>query len=361
MKETMKKRFCLPSLILLVVLPVGPANGQEAVPSTSLQPPKAESPDHYSVGLRLGFNIKADFKTGFGPGQPIPAPGIHRVDRTYDDGFNKVDVTGNAGGYTAYWNYQYNSQYDPDASTITMHSASGAAPDSRADDPHLGMELIYSRELGKHRDLHWGFEVAFNYLSVGLNGAGALSAGGTITSDAYAIPGGYPPPPAGYPGDYFASAGDPLLYDTPASRSVTALSARVAGTRDFDADVFGWRLGPYLELPVANTVAIHFSAGLSLALVSSDFSFNETLTYLEPGSATDQVTFPIHDSSSHTDFLAGGYASGTASLSLSKHWGAFGGVQFQSLGHYTHSDGASQARLDLSQSVFLILGATCTF
>ncbi len=358
----MNTRNLLPYLILLLIVPVGRSDGQDTAPPVELQPPtNALALDHYSLALRMGFNIKADFRTGFGPSSPIAAPGIHQVDRTYDDGFNKVDVTHNAGGYTAYWSYQAASQYDPNANTITMHSASGTVAESRYEDPHLGLEATYNRELGRRPNLRWGFEAAFNYLLVGIHEPGVRPATGTITSDTYAVPQGYPVPPPGYPGDYFASAGDPLLFDTPAGRGLSALTATSTGERNFKADVFGWRLGPYLDLPLADTISLHFSGGLAVALVTSDFEFNEAVTYLEPGSAADYRTVLAHGSSTHDDFLAGGYVSGLASLSLSKNWDVFGGVQFQSLGHYTHQDGNSQARLDLSESMFVVIGATYTF
>jgi len=40
---------------------------------------------------------------------PGPATG-GGIDRCYDDGFVRVDVSGNAGGYTWYWGYQNSSQ-----------------------------------------------------------------------------------------------------------------------------------------------------------------------------------------------------------------------------------------------------------
>jgi hypothetical protein len=40
---------------------------------------------------------------------PGPAAG-GGINRCYEDGYVRVDMTGNAGGYTWYWGYQYSSQ-----------------------------------------------------------------------------------------------------------------------------------------------------------------------------------------------------------------------------------------------------------
>src|SRR2546430_6236166 len=53
------------------------------------------SQSRLSLNTRIGFNIKAEFKNVGGIGQNNPGPATGVVDRFYDDGFNRVDISGN--------------------------------------------------------------------------------------------------------------------------------------------------------------------------------------------------------------------------------------------------------------------------
>src|SRR5687768_240800 len=62
---------------------------------------------HFRIGGSVGLNISGDFKTS---GQlPVsgssPGPLAPRADHFYDDGFVRVDNTGNAQGLTSFWGY----------------------------------------------------------------------------------------------------------------------------------------------------------------------------------------------------------------------------------------------------------------
>src|SRR5262249_48661628 len=70
---------------------------------------------HFRVGLLVGFNLKASFSqsgqfsvSGSQPGEP----GVSGVNHFYDDGYVRVDETGNALGKTTYWGYRDSSQYN---------------------------------------------------------------------------------------------------------------------------------------------------------------------------------------------------------------------------------------------------------
>lgn len=349
-------------------LAVWTAHGQEMAPAPQLEVPQAPPLNQFSLGFRMGFNIQASFKTAFGSGAAIPAPGVHGVNRNYDDGYNRVDDTGNAGGYTRYWGYDYNSQYDPGANTITMHSAAGSASTgNRGDELLPGFELSYQRELGRQGRWHWGLETALNYQRLSIRDNSSTAINGVLTSDTYQMPpvpgGGYViPPPAPYQGQPGSSGnGNPAIYDTPSSRSTSPLAATVGGSRSFDADIFGWRVGPRLEIALSDNVSLAISGGFSLVGVASDFSVNQVVSYYEPGSGVDQINTPIKGAGSHSELLMGGYVSGQASVALAREWRAFAGVQFQDVGSYTQKLGSSAARLDLSQSLFVSFGATYSF
>src|SRR5690242_15242665 len=60
------------------------------------------------LGMVIGFNINAQFSMhgqfNISGGQPGPV-GVPAVDHFYDDGYVRVDQTGNAQGFTSFWGY----------------------------------------------------------------------------------------------------------------------------------------------------------------------------------------------------------------------------------------------------------------
>ena len=173
-----------------------------------------------------------------------------------------------------------------------------------------------------------------------------------VTADAYAL-NGITPPLAPYPytpaqaglpvrpnAASYAGPG-PLIGDSPAR-------ILIPGGAMLDASVYGWRVGPYLEVPVFDWLSCSVSAGLALAYVDSDFS------YLNYANNAMQTT-------SHSDLLAGGYAGLTFSAALCKQANVFAGVQYQNVGTFTQSDGRKKAELDLGESIFLTLGLSIKF
>jgi outer membrane scaffolding protein for murein synthesis (MipA/OmpV family) len=61
------------------------------------------------------------------------------------------------------------------------------------------------------------------------------------------------------------------------------------------------------------------------------------------------------------DLLWGGYVGLDADYKISEHWGVSGGVQFQDLGNYNHSFGGREVNLDLSRSLFFLVGISYNF
>src|SRR6478735_4410843 len=59
------------------------------------------------IGLKAEFSGLGRFHSDFSP-QPLGG----KVGYKYDDGFVRVDLSGNIGGETSNWDYQHASQYD---------------------------------------------------------------------------------------------------------------------------------------------------------------------------------------------------------------------------------------------------------
>jgi hypothetical protein len=309
--------------------------------------------DRFSLNARFGLNISAKFKRA--SRLSLTAPSRTTPDGNqynYDDGYVLTDISGNAGGQT--WNWGYDQPGQIAGNTISMHRSTVAAGASSAvgvdeDAPQCGFEFTYDRELGKRDKLHYGLEAAVNYMNLSLKDNSAFSGDVSRLTDAYPFP-GTTPPTAPYQGSFNGPGF--VLGSTPVS-STTALipgGATIVDQRNFDADIWGFRLGPYAEYPLSRNIDLWFSGGLAMALVDGSASWKETASIAGGG------TLAGSGGGSDLGLLWGGYLSAKVSWQLSERWSAEGGVQYQYLGTYEHNYGGQVMQLDLSQSVFLTIG-----
>jgi hypothetical protein len=197
-------------------------------------------------------------------------------------------------------------------------------------------------------------------MDVSAHDSSTASASVTRLSDAYPLPpleeGGFVnPPPAPYQGRYeLQPEGNPVIGATPVGpTSMSAVTAPVTGSRRFEADVFGLRFGPFLEVPLGGDLFLTISGGLSLAEVRSDFKFNDTTAIVNGISAAG--------AGSDQDVQIGAYVAGNMIYRLGGTWELFGGVQYQDVGEYSHKESGRKAVLDLSKSFFVVVGASFSF
>ncbi|HEY2920273.1 MAG TPA: hypothetical protein VGK77_14915, partial [Candidatus Binatia bacterium] len=141
------------------------------------------------------------------------------------------------------------------------------------------------------------------------------------------------------------------------TRTTTVISGAVAveGRRRFDADLYGFRVGPYVEFPLNERLTVSFNGGLALAQVESDFKFNELVTITGSGTVNNV------GSGSKDDLLAGFYVGGIFSYALNEKWTLVGTAQFQDVGRYAHREGGKKAVLDLTEAIFASFGASYSF
>ena len=81
------------------------------------------------------------------------------IDRTYDDGYVRLDAGGNRDGLTWNWGYMSSSQ-TPGNDTLLMngYASQGSAFTSHADgDPQLGLDLSYARVARNSPESAMGF------------------------------------------------------------------------------------------------------------------------------------------------------------------------------------------------------------
>src|SRR5207249_3178000 len=140
-------------------------------------------------------------------------------------------------------------------------------------DPQAGLEVSYARQLGQRDGSTFGIETAFTYTSLDLR-AHDIADPRVLGVDAFSLPispsTGRPivPPPAPYAGPFeLFPFGAPSIYDTPTHYPVNIVSS-------FDASVYGLKVGPYFQFPLAKRLSFALSGGFSLLLADSDFEFN---------------------------------------------------------------------------------------
>ena len=310
-----------------------------------------DSTNRVTLSLRFGLNISGKFK---GIGGSLGGAGH------YTDGYVLTDVSGNAGNQTWYWGYQNTSQVNASGpNSIDMHryTAVGLTGENSGDDsPYLGAEITYNHEFGIKEDWHhlrYGLEAAINFMPINFNSGGLYSAVSRIT-DTYGYTAGTTPPGAPYAGGY---QGPNFVLNVPPINSTTALvpGASFLAQQHFDANLWGFRLGPYIEYPLSKKWSLHLSGGLAVGLLDAEASWKETLNL------PSQNPITVAGGGSDTSLLWGYYIGLEAAYQINKDWGVAGGVQFQDLGTYSHNFGGRVAELDLSQSIFIHVGVSYSF
>ena len=351
------------------------ASGQD---NSRLDPDGAAgTKNRFGLSYRMGFNISAKFKN-LGGYSLLSNPGRtpNGAAWNYDNGYNLDDAPGTPPGSTWYWGYINASQVHDGNLYLSRSSAAGniSSGEKENDPQQPGFELTYNRWLGKAGKANWGLEGAFNFMSLSIRDNSTLLGNVTVQTDAYALNGVIPPQPpyfGTYEGPVPGGPNRPVISDTPIPQAAVLLpnGAIITGERKIDADLYGFRIGPYLDFPLSEKLTLSLSGGFAVVSVQSKFKFNETVAIpiiaatapatVPGGPAANSVTRAGSDS--HSDFLLGGYGAGNFSYSFNKSWSAFVGGQYQNVGRFSQKLGGKQADLDLSKSIFVTVGVGYSF
>ena len=329
-----------------------------------------QSLNRITGSLRFGLNISGKFNnigTGFNPlpgGGPTTTPNGDPYN--YGDGYVYPDSGNSPPGLTSYWGYDSAGQVhaiNTASPYVSLDSTTANTSPSKDIDTNPGFEMTYNRELGIKEDwhhMHYGIEGAFNYLPITFNTDGTFNE--YMLSTPYPFAAGTTPPGYNNPDElpYQGSYQGPgfALGTMPSGPSTSALMQRSSlSVQDhFDGDLWGFRLGPYVEFPLGEKVSLHVSGGFAVGLLDANANWNETLTYAAGGSSST-----LSGSGSDTSMLWGGYVSCALQYQINQRWGVEADVQFQDLGKYDHNFGGRSVELNLSQSFFVGAGVTYSF
>jgi hypothetical protein len=326
-------------LTLLMAVPVLSGNAIFLHADDTLWP---ES-ERLSLSYRMSFNVSAKFRNV----GSVPFPNNPSVTGlSYQDGFVGTDNTGNAGGLTSYWGYQNANQVVDNNNYLVMRSANSGALGSSVDDgPYHGLELSFNHEFARYQRVRWGIEAALNWADFSADQVTAPSAG-VLAVDAFSL--GYNPPQPPFTGTPNAGPFTPLLGTTPTRLPATVSSA-------LEASLYGFRLGPYLDVPLGKRVLLTFSAGMALTIVDGEYASTES--YTTPGGTTATIA----DRASEASPVLGGFVNVQASLKLREHMNVFTGLQYQGSDSYKLSAGDKEAQIDFTGVICWSCGLSFSF
>ncbi len=308
-----------------------------------------------SVNTRFFFNVTAEVSHPSSPDRTGPATG-GGLDRVYDDGFVKLDVSGNAGGKTWNWGYNNSSQVVGDA--IEQHRTIGPRDGSTTEldtDLSYGGEVGWSWEIRRfdigRREARVGIDIFAGWNQVGGNGSSTAAGSVTVQTDRFAL-NGVTPPLAPYAGT-FAGPG-PLLSDSPTRSTVTqAATSQFAG--DIDATMIGFRIGPWIEIPLTRKLSLSMGFGLSAVHVVGSFSFSEQVTVA--GIPQPVVSGKVD----RADWKSGFYVDTKLNWNINTEWSVFAGLQYQYLGTFKIDALGRQGRIGLESAIGITAGVGFSF
>jgi hypothetical protein len=160
-----------------------------------------------------------------------------------------------------------------------------------------------------------------------------------------------------YQGRFDAGSGGPqaaLISDSVAASAAVPVS--VAEKRKFDADVWGFRLGPYVEYQLGRRWAV------GRGRRSRRGHRQWRCIRGAKRSPVNGVTDPTHSGkSSDSDVMFGWYVGRNILFHINERWDLNAGVQYQDVGKYHQNAGVREAELDLSKALFVTAGVSWRF
>lgn len=312
------------------------------------------SKNRFAVGARLQFNISADMKN-----IPVPA----NAGPFFDDGAVADDSSLNAGGKTWNWSFVNTNQIvqTPGGPALELHGAPSPRDGTtdRLEQPlQYGFELTYGRELfyfgNKEDPMILGIEASFGGSALGLEMNNTVY--GTVARSGMRFPfGSVIPPNLPYTGSFEGPG--PLITTNGIPIATTMESASATQNAKIEGTYWGFRLGPFFELPLDRGWELQFATGISIVHADAKLTYLEGFAITGLGGAQPQRT----DSQSRADWLFGFYAEARAQFWMTDFVALYGGVQYQILEDFTLQAANKEATVDFGNSIGVVLGVIYAF
>jgi hypothetical protein len=313
-------------------------------------------PRHFRVGALVGFNFKADFSMS-GPftvsGRNPGTPGVGGQNHDYDDGYVRLDATGNSGGET--WNWGYDSASQLVGNRLYYHSASSyTASDSAS--AGSGAQVGFDTAYGGHLFPLWGgafgWELGFGLMPIKIKNN--LSQPTTVTRIVHSFDAsGVDLPDAPYQGGF--NGPSVTIGDIANAEPSEILSGTLSGSQTVDVTMYNLRLGPTLYWELHPRVGLEVSAGAAVGILSGGLKYDETLLLSDGSTAINQGK--VGD----TQIVYGGYVAGTLLYHAVKNGDLYVGFQYMPMSSATFSGGGREAKLDLSGGLYISAGINWPF
>jgi hypothetical protein len=312
---------------------------------------------HLRVGVPVLVNVKARFSVNgqFNLNSQAGPTGVTGANHIFNDGYVKVDDTGDAAGQTGFWGYQNASQYNPVAQTLTMHSDTAYSASGSADkdaQPFAGFEIAYGTDLFRLGPTRIGWELGGSLMPIHITDDQPLAA--TVNQSAYTFnTGAIIVPTAPYNGGP-SGVGEPTIFDTATAAGSATVPGTVTGTRRLELMLYTLRLGPTFDWNFATNTSLQIGAGPAVGIVTGDYKFDETIT-TAVGSTQNSGSLGT------TKTVFGGYVNASIAYRFVEDGEVYAGAQFMPLGNVNMNFPGRQATLDLRQAVQFSAGINWPF
>ena len=288
--------------------------------------------------------------------QPGPATG-GAIDRTYDNGYNRVDATGNAGDTTVHYGYRSTSQIGIGGLALTSASADGSVSiDDTSDfiDPSANLE--YRGSLGNWGEADWGVILGIGYQAVDGEASGSFVTDASVIEDHFSLgtTAREDMPIGPYAGT--ASGTAPRIGSIPSRNLRTAAGSRLLnGSWEFTSELIPVTGGIYLETQIAGRLNAIVSAGMLAMFVNAELRYQETSTIGVLPSVTSRAADGTND------FILGGFVQLGVDWALWEKASIVAGARWQPTESFSHSVEGRTAELDFTTAFAVHAGFSLRF
>tara|TARA_Y100001934_G_scaffold282474_1_gene396367 strand:+ start:2279 stop:3319 length:1041 start_codon:yes stop_codon:yes gene_type:complete len=322
------------------------------------------------IGLPVWLNATAEFKAhrATNPGAAPATPAVAadgRVDRFYDNGFNRVNSAGNPilipgqEPLTSFFGYHRDAQVmnAPGAGTLSLHSVElngGDYTSSQKNQPRPGVEGFYRHHWKQREKWSVYLDLAAGYQFFNWRVEGVTDADANLLTDTFNLGGvTLAPGAAPYEGPFTTVPGAPLIGSNP-TRAIADVPATVSGYRQIDFHAIRLRLAPSLMWQPNDRWALGLQSGLSLGFGYSKLEYSEDIAVA--GQATGQ-----NDGSSDEHFWLGLCNSIQVSRRIGERWRVFGEARHLLTSKLEHTGRTRSAETNLSDGIGMAAGLIYSF